>query len=225
MAVNRDLGPSEALPSPTQSRTRLSLKRLEIASAVEADYFRSPAFYGRLSILAAFVVAVLGVLGLKLWSLQVLHGPRYARVAERQTVRSFELATPRGPILDVKGRLLAGAHGQLVVTADAHELGDIDTDGVWRPSGVGKTELRRLARLAHRRVRRLVREVRWRVALSPYTPAIVLRGIDASLGFYLDEHQVDFPHLRVTAQPERSYPLGSFGSEFLGLLGQVSAAQ
>jgi penicillin-binding protein 2 len=225
MAVHRDLKPAEGRPVSTQSRTRLSLGRLEVVSAVEAGYFRSPAFYGRLGILAAFVVAAIGILGLRLWSLQVLQGPRYARVAEKQAVRTIDLPTPRGPILDARGRPLAGARGHLVVTADADELGDLDQDRVWRPSESGKAELRRLARLAHLRLRKLVREVRQGVALSPYAPVTVLGDIAPSLGFYLDEHEVDFPHLHVTALPERSYPRGSFGSEFLGLLGQISAPQ
>jgi penicillin-binding protein 2 len=192
---------------------------------VEAGYFRSPAFYARLSILAALAVTAIGVLGLRLWSLQVLQGPRYARVAEKQAVRTLELATPRGPILDARERLLAGAHGQLVVTADAHSLGDVDEEGLWRLNPPGKAELRRLARIAHSRVATLTRQIRRAVALAPYSPATVLSGIGRSLGFYLDEHRVDFPHLRVTALPERSYPLHSFGSEFLGLLGQINKRQ
>jgi penicillin-binding protein 2 len=225
MAVHRDLGPHDGLPSPTRSRTRISFRRLEILSAVEAGYFRSPAFYLRLSILAAFAVAAFTILGLRLWSLQLLQGPRYARIAEKQALRTFALATPRGPILDARRRLLAGARGQLVVTVDADELGDLDEHGIWRPSEGGEAELRRLARLAHIRFGKLVREIRRDVASAPYAPAAVLRDIAPSLGFYLDEHQVDFPHLQVTALPERSYPLGSFGSEFLGLLGQISAPQ
>ena len=194
-------------------------------SVVEAGYFRSPAFYARLTILAAFAVVAIGVLALRLWSLQILQGPGHARVAAKQAVRTFERATPRGPILDASGRLLAGARGQLVVTADALALGDLDQHGVWRPSARGRAELGRLARLTHSRVATLTHQIRRSVALSPYTPATVLSGIRTSLGFYLDEHQVAFPHLEVAALPERSYPLHSFGSEFLGLLGQVSARQ
>src|SRR5919197_4331406 len=126
MAVHRDPGPNEGLPSPTPSRTRLSLRRLEVVSAVEAGYFRSPGFYLRISIFAAFAVAAIGILGLRLWSLQVLQGPRYARVAEKQAVRTIDLPTPRGPILDAKERLLATARGRLVVTVDADELGALD---------------------------------------------------------------------------------------------------
>jgi penicillin-binding protein 2 len=223
MAVHRDLEPRAEVSRSIQTHSRLG--RLDPVSVVEAGYFHSPAFYLRLSVLAVFVVAVFGIIGLRLWSLQVVHGPSYERVAEKQTVRTFELSTPRGPILDARGRLLAGARGQLVVTADADGLGAVDENGVWRPSASGTAELRRLARLAGTLPRRLVHEIRRRVELSPYTPAAVLTRIARSLAFYLDEHQIDFPHLQVTAVPERSYPLGSFGSEFLGLLGQISAPQ
>jgi penicillin-binding protein 2 len=225
MTVNRDLEPREELPASTETDPRLSRRRLEPMSVVEAGYFRSPAFYARLGVLAAFAIAAMVILGLRLWSLQVLQGPQYARVAENQAVRALELATPRGPIFDTRGRLLAGARGRLVVTADAHELGALGADGVWRPSASGQAELRRLARLAGSRLGRLVRQIRRGLALSPYSPTTVLGDIAPSIGFYLDEHQVHFPHLQVAAFPERSYPLGSFGSEFLGLLGQVSAAQ
>jgi penicillin-binding protein 2 len=206
-------------------RFRSSLRRLEALSAVEGEYFRSASFYLRLSLLAGLAVAAFVVLGLRLWSLQVIREPSYTRIAEKQALRTVEVPTPRGPIVDAHERLLVGAHGQLAVTVSADDFGDFDEHGVWRASSSGRAELRRLARVAHTRADRLVREIRRRVALSPYAPTAVLEGIAPSLGFYLDEHRVDFPHLEVTALPTRDYPQGSFGSEFLGLLGQISPKQ
>jgi penicillin-binding protein 2 len=43
--------------------------------------------------------------------------------------------------------------------------------------------------------------------------------------FFLDEHAALLPGVHVTALPARSYPQGALGSEFLGLLGEVSPTQ
>src|SRR5206468_6932800 len=55
--------------------------------------------------------------------------------------------------------------------------------------------------------------------------AVVLPRITRDLGFFMDEHAREFPGIRVVALPERSYPSGSIGGEFLGLLGEISPSQ
>ena len=60
------------------------------------------------------------------------------------------------------------------------------------------------------------------VTRSPFAPAVVIPRPDSGLQFYLDERVSKYPGFKVTAIPSRSYPQGNFGSEFLGLLGEVS---
>ena len=80
---------------------------------------------------------------LRAWSIQILHGPAYTSLANGQAYRSVDLAGPRGPIVDAKGRVLAGTTGHLVVAADVAALGQIDATG-WHPSTDGLASLAKL---------------------------------------------------------------------------------
>jgi penicillin-binding protein 2 len=218
--------------STPDPRRRVKLPRnlprrrgLQPYSRADAPYFRSPGFYVRIGGLAAVVGGALCVLVLRAWSIQILHGPQYASLARQQAVRTVDLEGPRGAIVDSKGRVLAGTTGRIVVAADIAALGRTDAHGVWRASGTGWADLQRLARLAKVPAGTLVARIRRSVVQSPFAPAVVLPHPTRSLTVYLEERGARFSGLKVEAQPARSYPQGSLGSEYLGMLGQVSQAE
>jgi penicillin-binding protein 2 len=198
---------------------------VEPISAVERDFFRSGGFFMRVGVLGVIAVTLFGMLALRLWSLQVIQGPKFAHVARAQSYRTILFPAPRASIFDRRGRLLVGTRGRLVVGADASRLGKIGPDARWRPSRRGWLELRRLARVARVPTWKLVARIRRSVRRSPYSPAVAIPRATRGLAFYLDERAGSFRALRVMAFPQRSYPLGAFGSEFLGLLGEVSARE
>src|SRR5919204_1276977 len=194
----------------------------EPISSANAGFFGGGGFYLRVGILAAGAITIFGLLALRLWSLQILQGPRYAHQAARQTYRYVDLPAPRGPILDAKGKLLVGTEGQLVLTADVDTLGRIDAHGRWHPSPRGRALLRRVARLTGTSPRLLVRRVGRSVVRSPYAPAIVVPHLSRTLSQFLNERARAFPGLHVVSLPSREYPQGAFGTEFLGLNGEVT---
>ena len=190
-------------------------------SRVDAPYFRSPGFFVRIGGLAVLVGIALCVLVLRAWSIQILHGPAYTALATSQAYRTVDLRGPRGPIVDAKGRPIAGTSGHLVVAADVAALGEIDRSG-WHPTQDGLASLRRMSKLSHVPVAALEARIRRSIVRSPFAPAVVLPRPQAVLASYLEERVADYPGFKVTALPARSYPQGAFGSEFLGLLGEVS---
>jgi penicillin-binding protein 2 len=161
------------------------------------------------------------LLVLRAWSIQVLHGPQYKVQATHQAFRTVDLIGPRGAIVDDKGRLLANTTGSVVVVADPGTLGAFDTHG-WHPSSAGLTVLTRFSKLVGVPVKTLVVRVQRAVVRSPFAPAVVLPRPTPALQFFLDERPADYPGVKVTAIPGRAYPQGNFGSEFLGLLGEIS---
>jgi penicillin-binding protein 2 len=186
-------------------------------------FFGSNAFFFRVGVLGLISFGLLAVLGLRIWSLQVIQGPQYQRLARRQIFRFVDLPTPRASILDAKGRMLVQSDGRLALTMDALKFGQVSPDGSWwQPSRRGKRALRRVSRLVDIPVPRLVRSVRSSVVRSPYVPAIVVHRLSQPLAFFLEERSSRMPGFHVSAFPDRQYPQGAFGSEFLGLLGQVS---
>jgi penicillin-binding protein 2 len=215
--------------STPDPRRRVKLPRnlprrrsLQPYSRVDAPYFRSPGFYVRIGGLAAFVAGALCVLVLRAWSIQVLHGPHYASMARQQAVRTVDLEGARGAIIDSRGRVLAGTTGRIVVAADIAALGTTDSHGVWHATGEGWRDLQSLSHLSGVPVRTLVARIKHSVIQSPFAPAVVIPNPTRSLSVYLEERSDRFPGFKVEAEPARSYPQGSLGSEYLGLLGQVS---
>ena len=172
--------------------------------------------------LAALVGIAICLLVLRAWSIQVLHGPAYTSLANQQSFRTVDLVGPRGQIVDAEGRPLAGTTGHVVVAADVSALGSVDEHGVWSASAEGARALQQLSKLAHVPTPTLVERIRRSTVRSPFAPAVVLPRPDVGLANYLAERGTDYPAFKVTQVLSRSYPQGGFGSEFLGLLGEVS---
>jgi penicillin-binding protein 2 len=197
-------------------------RQLQPYSRADAPYFRSPGFYVRVGGLAAVVAVGLALLLLRAWSIQVLHGKQYAQAAHSQAFRTVDLFGARGAILDDKGNLIAGTTGHAVVDADAASLGSRGMHGRWNPSAAGLQELGRLARLTGKHRGVLVARIRAAIYRSPFAPAVVIQHPSDALTNYLQERSSRFPGLKIGVEDTRSYPQGAFGSEFLGLLGQIS---
>ena len=200
-------------------------RRLQPYSRADAPYFRSPGFYVRVGGLAAVVAVLLAFLLLRAWSIQVLHGRQYAARTHQQAYRTVNLPGPRGAIVDDRRRLLTDNGGHVFVDADAASFGAIGAHGIWHPNTVGLRALGRLARLSGTKLSTLVARVKSAVLQSPFAPAVVIPHPRAALADYLQERSGKFPGFKVEGEASRSYPQGAFGSEFLGLLGQVSESE
>ncbi len=200
-------------------------RRVQPYSRVDAPYFRSPGFYVRIGGLAVVVAAGLSLLLLRAWSIQVLHGKQYSHEVQQQAYRTVDIVGARGAIVDDHGRVLAATTGHLVVDADAASLGSRNAHGVWSPSPAGLREIGRLARFAGTSKRKLVATITGDVYHSPFAPAIVIANPRPPLSNYLQERSDSFPGFKVEVADTRSYPLGAFGGEFLGLLGEVQPGE
>ena len=161
------------MPNPRRT-VRLPRPRVQPLSTVHAPFFRSAQFYVRVGVLSMAALAAFAFLTLRLWSLQVLHGPEYASTAQRQIIRTIDLPGTRADIVDARGRPLATTDGRLVVAANVDALGSLTLHGRWRPSASGLGTLGRLHRLTHVPVGTLVARIRVSVARSPFAHAVVL---------------------------------------------------
>ena len=206
------------IPAPQRVPSR---PLVEPVSTVEEGYFESFAFYRRLGIVGLLALVAFALLGMRAWSLQLLHNADYLGLSRAQQIRVVDLPAPRGIIVDDKLRPLAAAGAQLAVVVDASALGT-HLDATWTPSSRGRRELALLSRLSGAPLATLIARVRSSLVQSPFGPAVVVPHVSRPLTFYLDERSAEFPGLHVVDLPTRSYPQGALGGEFLGLLGQVS---
>ncbi|MGB2953458.1 MAG: penicillin-binding transpeptidase domain-containing protein, partial [Gaiellaceae bacterium] len=198
---------------------------VEPLSTARAGFFGSAGFFLRVGLLGAFAALLFGILALRLWSLQVIQGPAFRHVAQAQTYRFVNLPTTRAAIVDSKNRVLASSTGRVVLTADPAALGTIDKHGRWTPSRRGIALLERAARVAKTTATPLIRRLKRDVVRSPYAPAVVLPDLTPDLSYFFDERGAVFPGLHVAVLPDRNYPQGGLGGEFLGLLGEIGPTQ
>src|SRR5512142_1667709 len=70
----------------------------------------------RFAVLGGIVIVVLGVLLVRLWSMQIISGQSYALQSENNRVREVTIPAARGRIFDRKGRPLVTNRPTLAVT-------------------------------------------------------------------------------------------------------------
>jgi penicillin-binding protein 2 len=211
--------------TPVRLPRRLSARPLvEPISSVRSEFFGSAGFYVRVGALGVIACGVFAVLGLRLWSLQVIQGRHYAQMARRQTYRYADLPLPRGAIVDAGGRPLVESTGRLELTVEPSVLGHT-VGRRWVVDRGRRGVLRRVSRLTGLPVPALAARVERALVRSPYTPAVVVPRLSYDHAAYVEERRALFWGIDVRAAPDRRYPQGAFGSEFLGLLGEIDAQQ
>jgi len=166
--------------------------------------------HARLAVLQAIVVALVAVLVIQFWNLQVVRARHFRGLAENNRSRLVTLAAPRGALLDRAGRVLVGNRPSfnVVVTPDHIEDQDRLVARLAASLGVGEAAIRE--RLARR---------------QPYRPVVV--KTDASLDDVaaLDARRLELPEVSIEIVPLRSYPLAAAAAHALGRVGEITERQ
>ena len=82
---------------------------------------RRPDVDRRLYWFPLLIVPLLIGLSFRLWYLQIIDAPQLIEAASRVSKSVVPKLAPRGTICDIKGRIIAGVEGQLVVTVKPSE--------------------------------------------------------------------------------------------------------
>jgi penicillin-binding protein 2 len=180
---------------------------------VEEPHRLTPQLAFRVAILAFLALAVFAVLFLRLWALQVLSGEKYLAVANDNRVRTLRLEAPRGPVLDRHGHVLVEN-----VPGTRVELWPADLPKNWPAQ---RRELRALSNVTGVSLREILGEMN-RHAGDPLTPIVVQRGLKQDQIFYIREHTLEFPGVRLAHSYLRKYPYRALAAQVLGYVGQIS---
>jgi penicillin-binding protein 2 len=170
----------------------------------------------RMAVLAGLVIAVVSVILLRLWYLQVLSGDHYRALADDNRVREVRVQPPRGQILDRRGRVLVDSRTVMRLQLRPSEL----------PSSVRERsrEFALLARVAGISSRQIQRRIRETPGFTGY-PVVLKQGLSRSMLFYLRENRARLPGVSVERTYTRSYKRGSVAAHVLGTIGEVSPSQ
>jgi penicillin-binding protein 2 len=168
-------------------------------------------------VLGFVAVLVFCALFFRLWALQVISGDRYLDEALNNQVRPFRVQAPRGSIVDRNGTVLVSNVAGTLVQLWPAALNDL-------PEARRTAVLRRLSVL----LSVPLPEIRERLATrvdDPLTPVTIKTSVHDDKVNYLLEHQTEFPGVQIADTQLRRYELGTFASQLLGFVGEISADQ
>lgn len=165
----------------------------------------------RLFALRVGLLLVVGLLGLRLWHLQILEGPYYRDLSENNRTRQVLLEPARGLIYDRNGVLLANnvSSFSLYVTLEDVKDREVLIQQLSELLGLDPTLVRK--KLATKGSKLLPRKIKDRMTLR-----------DATL---VESRRLDMPGVMIQVESQRNYPGGLIASHLLGYVGEISADQ
>lgn len=169
----------------------------------------------RFAALAIIVVAVLGLLLVRLWSMQVLSGAAYASQADNNRVRQITTIAPRGRILDRNGVELVTNRPTLVVLVDPFRGGGDEE------RAAHQAKLQRLSALLDVPVSEIEERLS-SVKEAALAPRVVAIDVPMETVAYLAEHANEFPGVEVQTRGVRKYPKGKLAAHVVGYTGEIS---
>jgi len=170
-------------------------------------------FAKQLKIAVIFVLAVFGILVLRLWFLQIVGGPTYRARSENNRIRLQSMAPFRGVIRDSSGKILVDnrpSYDLYVIPEDIHDAEDL---------------LGRLALLGNLDMGPIREKISRSDNGYPFKPVCLEKDISREKLAMLETRRFDLPGVMIEVSPQRHYFFGDLAAHVLGYLGEISEKQ
>jgi len=166
-------------------------------------------FERRLAALAVLIAAMLVVLVVRLWQVQVVQGDYYLRLSEENRLRVTPVLAPRGALVDRHGRTLVANRPAFTVALLPLEFRNPrpEAQAVGKILGMDPAEI--LSRLAAGRDR-------------PFEPVRLRRDVPKEIIAAIEESQLDLPGVLVEVEPVRQYVYRTLGAQIFGYVGEIN---
>ena len=159
------------------------------------------------------IVFIFGVLFLRLFYLQMIHGEEYRRLSTTNCVRLKSIKSSRGLIYDRNHNLLVDnrpAFDLVIVLEDAKPL---------------KQTLERLAEMTGDSYEDLMATIKKAGRAAFYKPLVLKRDITRDLLAVIEAHQFDLPGIHIDVEPTRNYIHKKTAAHLIGYLGEINKAE
>ena len=155
------------------------------------------------------IAAVLLVLAVGLWRLQVLGATGYRVLAEQNRIRKVPVLAPRGKIFDREGRIIVDNYPSVSCYL-VREQKNLDAD------------IPMIAEGLHLPVEQIEATLR-RFASAPKYQSIPLKqDITQDEQAFIEAHRNELPELETRDEQRRLYPADGFAAHLIGYVGEVS---
>ncbi len=146
----------------------------------------------------------------RLWFLQIYKGEEYKSRADNNRVRMSDLAAPRGSIVDRDGREMVTNRPFFNVVLVREDSNDVDK------------LLKKLASALDVEISLLWEKIREVEHKPRHIPIRLLEDVDWETLAYVENHNQEFPGIRIETIPARVYHYGDLAAHAIGYLGEIS---
>jgi cell division protein FtsI/penicillin-binding protein 2 len=161
----------------------------------------------RLGVIGVLFFALLGLLTLRLWTMQVTEVHAYEERALGNQVRVVATPAPRGDIFDRNGVKLAGTRSALAAVVDLALVESADRMRL----------AQNLAAFLDGSATQILDDMDTKAQGALLTVAEDLTDTQAT---FLVEHREEFPGVSIIPQPVRTYPEGEVAAHVIGYIGR-----
>jgi penicillin-binding protein 2 len=183
-------------------------KNLEELS--EHDDAELDALKRRIIVAGLIVLFFAAIIFARLWFLQIYKGGEYRDRADNNRVRMREIAAPRGNILDAKGREMVTNRPSFNVVLVREDSNDVDK------------LLKKLASSLDLDISELWKKLRDAGGKPRHIPVRLLEDVDWETLAYVENHNQEFPGIRIETIPARVYHYENLAAHAIGYLGEIS---
>ncbi len=176
----------------------------------ESDEGRLDILKRRIIFVSLIVVVFVALIFTRLWYLQIHKGAEYRDRADNNRVRVTEIAAPRGNILDCKGREMVTNRPSFNVVLVREDSHDIDT------------LIKKLAQALDLDIATLWEKLREAEGKPRHLPVRLVEDVDWATLAYVENHNHEFPGIRIETTPARVYHFGNVAAHAIGYLGEIS---
>ncbi|MEP6703483.1 MAG: penicillin-binding protein 2 [Acidobacteriota bacterium] len=169
----------------------------------------------RIGVIQVIAFVLLGVLGARLYYLQVVKGEHYAERAENQRIRHIPIPAPRGVIFDRSGKILVDSRPTWNVVLSNEPIKKIDVT----------SRVEEYADGLHLDPSFVVERLDLIKKQNEFETMVLKENANMQDITWVESHSLEFPELRIENQPQRFYPLGTQLAHVLGYVGEISPKQ
>jgi len=166
---------------------------------------------GRVAILFGVFTLLFGVLGMRLWFVQVAEGAEAATITEEQSWVYLPTAPPRGDIRDTRGDLLASSRYVPAVVVDRHL--------------VQPERRKELVQALSARLSIPAADIDAMFEEAGVNGIFTVATVDTVTAYQINEQLRSFPGVRIEKVPERVYLTGDSLAHVMGQLGLPTAKE
>ncbi len=164
----------------------------------------------RIGLAGLVILCFVALIFSRLWFLQIHMGKEYRDRAENNRVRVNELAAPRGNILDRMGREMVTNRPSFNVVLVREDSSDVDK------------LIKDIASALQLNISDLWGKLRRAEGKPRHLPIRLVEDIDWATLAYVENHNQEFPGIRIEVTPSRVYHYGNLAAHAIGYLGEIS---